>query len=198
MINNYTIKDTEIDILIRKNETLKDEIAELQRKNSELEIELQTMRNSATSYKAEIERLNSISDRLNDICTKQDLEIEKLKAKSDMADGYEDALVGMTKSEAIKELAEKITEVFMRYEHLYGQADSARREEVESADGTKIELFSVWDVITLNKHGMSEYEEMNRLQENIETIAKARLLTELEKDFRLLVKEMTEVRRNDL
>jgi hypothetical protein len=33
---------------------------------------------------------------------------------------------------------------------------------------------------------------MNQLQENIETIAKERLLSELEKDFRLLVKEMME------
>lgn len=37
---------------------------------------------------------------------------------------------------------------------------------------------------------MSEYEEMHRLQQNIETIEKDRLLTELEKDFRVLVKEM--------
>ncbi len=44
-------KDTEIDILIRKKETLRDEISELQRKNSELEIELTAMRGAANSYK---------------------------------------------------------------------------------------------------------------------------------------------------
>ena len=96
------------------------------------------------------------------------------------------------KSEAIKEIAEKITEVFMRYAHLHNYADRARGAEVESADGTKIELFSVWDVLTLKKHGMAEYEEMGELQHNIEYIANDRLLTEIEKDFRLLVKEMTE------
>lgn len=42
---------TEIDILIRKKETLRDEISELQRKNSELEIELTAMRGAANSYK---------------------------------------------------------------------------------------------------------------------------------------------------
>ena len=48
---------TEIDILIRKKEALRDEIAELELKNSELEIELQAMRGAANSYKAEVERL---------------------------------------------------------------------------------------------------------------------------------------------
>jgi hypothetical protein len=59
---------------------------------------------------AEIKRLNGISDRLNDICTNQDLEIERLKADSDMADGYKDSLIEMTKSEAIKEFAERLKE----------------------------------------------------------------------------------------
>lgn len=61
-------KDTEIDILIRKKETLKDEIAELQHKNSELEIELKAMRGAANSYKAEIERLKEIEFMYNDLC----------------------------------------------------------------------------------------------------------------------------------
>ena len=51
---------TEIDILIRKKETLKDEIAELQHRNSELEIELKVMRGVANSYKAEVERLREV------------------------------------------------------------------------------------------------------------------------------------------
>ena len=42
---------------------------------------------------------------------------------------------------------------------------------------------SVWDVHTLIANEMrSEPEEMNRLQDNIETIAKERLLKEIEKD----------------
>lgn len=60
-------KDTEIDILIRKKETLKDEVSELQHKNSELEIELKAMRGAANSYKAEIERLQREQEIFGDI-----------------------------------------------------------------------------------------------------------------------------------
>lgn len=98
--------------------------------------------------------------------------------------------VQTAKSEAIKELSEKITEVFLRYAHLHSYAEGARKDYIETVDGKEIEMQSVWDVITLQKNGMAEYEEMSRLQKNIETIEKERLLTELEKDFRLLVKEM--------
>ena len=80
----------------------------------------------------------------------------------------------------------------MRYAHLHPYAEGAREDFIEAVDGTEIEMQSVWDVFTLKKYEMSEYEEMNRLQENIETIATESLLTELEKDFRLLVKEMTD------
>lgn len=100
------------------------------------------------------------------------------------------------KSEAIKELSEKITEIFMRYAHLHTYAEGARKDFIETVDGKEIEMQSVWDVITLQMNGVAEYEEMCRLQKNIETIEKDRLLTELEKDFRLLVKEMTEVSEN--
>lgn len=97
----------------------------------------------------------------------------------------------MLRTEAIKEFAEKITEIFMRYAHIHSYAEGARKDYIEAVDGTEIEMQSVWDVITLQKNGMAEYEEMSRLQKNIETIEKERLLTELEKDFRLLVEIMT-------
>ena len=79
---------------------------------------------------------------------------------------------------------------------MHDYADNARRDTIEAADGIYIEMQSVWDVFTLKNNEMSEYEEMNRLQKNIETIAEERLLKEIEKDFRLLVKEMTEVETN--
>ena len=60
-------KDTEIDILIRKKETLKDEVSELQHKNSELEIELKAMRGAANSYKAEVKRLQREQEIFGDI-----------------------------------------------------------------------------------------------------------------------------------
>ena len=66
-------KDAEIDILIRKKETLRDEVAELQHKNSELNIELQAMRGAANSYKAENERYKAehkdFAKRLGNLAT---------------------------------------------------------------------------------------------------------------------------------
>lgn len=93
-------------------------------------------------------------------------------------------------SEAKKEFADKITEVFERYKHLHEHANKARNDVIETFDLTEIEMQSVWDVMTLEKNDMAKYEEMGRLQNNIETIAQDRLLTELENDFKLLVKEM--------
>ena len=58
---------------------------------------------------AEIERLNAISDRLNTICTNQDLEIEKLKKENerfaDIGKMYSEV-----RAEAIKEFAERLKE----------------------------------------------------------------------------------------
>lgn len=132
-----------------------------------LNIELKAMRGSANSYKAEIERLRT--------------------QQSELISEYKNIAI-----DAIKNFGKKITEVFMRYAHLHTYADKARRDTIETFDLTEIEMQSVWDVLTLKKNEMAGYEEMSRLQDNIETIAKERLLTELEKDFRLLVKEMTE------
>lgn len=130
---------------------------------------------------------------LADLINRQKAEIERLKAEKRNTDNILNSLdrpLVEIKSEAIKELSEKITEVFMQYAHLHSHAEVARKDYIEAADGTEIEMQSVWDVFTLQKNGMAEYEEMNRLQSNIETIEKERLLTELEKDFRLLLKEM--------
>ena len=92
----------------------------------------------------------------------------------------------------IKDFAENIDKLLKRYAHLHKYADVARQSTDEYADGTPIEKVSVWDVLSFQKWEMVEYETMNELQDNIEIIAKERLLSELEKDFRLLVKEMTE------
>lgn len=175
---------TEIDILIRKKETLRDEI---DRKDVKI-----------MSLKHDIERLQKIivgfMDEVGTWSNKYDVDVSNihrlpLLAKEDLS------IRNNIKSEAIKEFVEKVTEVFMQYAHLHNYADQARVAQVESVDGTKIEMQSVWDVLTLKKHDMAEYEEMGELQHNIEYIANDRLLTELEKDFRLLVKEMTENER---
>ena len=101
-------------------------------------------------------------------------------------------LENQIKSEAIKEFAKKIDKILERYSAIHNSAEIAMQDVIE-CDNETIEMQSVWDVHTLiaNEIG-SEPEEMNRLQDNIETIAKERLLKEIEKDFRLLVKEMTE------
>ena len=84
------------------------------------------------------------------------------------------------RAEAIKEFAERIDELFNRYAHLHKYADEARTDYIELASGEECEMQSVWDVITLNKNGLVEYE----------TIKKASLLAEIQKDFKCLAKEM--------
>ena len=93
-------------------------------------------------------------------------------------------------ADGVKEFAEKIDKYLKRYSHIHKYANEARHSREEFADGTPMEMVSVWDVLPLEKWGMADYETMNTLQENIETIAKERLLTEFEKDFLLLIKEM--------
>ena len=84
------LTDIEIDILVRKNEALKDEVCELQHKNSELEIELKVMRGVANSYKAEIEMLRPFGCQV-EVSKKIEQEI---------------------KAEAVKEFAERLKKEF--------------------------------------------------------------------------------------
>jgi len=115
-------------------------------------------------------------------------------AFQDGLDENRDLFEKEVRPEIVKEFADKIDELLARYSHLHNNAENAKRDTIEAADGTDIEMQSVWDVFTLKNNEMAEYEEMNRLQKNIEVIAEERLLKEIEKDFRLLVKEMTEVK----
>ena len=115
-------------------------------------------------------------------------------AFQDGLDENRDLFEKEVRPEIVKEFADKIDELLARYSHLHNNAENAKRDTIEAADGTDIEMQSVWDVFTLKNNKMAEYEEMNGLQKNIEVIAKERLLKEIEKDFRLLVKEMTEVK----
>ena len=132
-----------------------------------------------------------------DLINRQKAEIEKLTKDSKRLKKVEMQLDDMCKmyhiikSEAVKEFAEKIDELLKRYSHLHKRADEARRSTEEYADGTPMEMVSVWEVLSLKKWEMADYENMNALQDNIETIAIERLLTEIEIDFKLLEKEMT-------
>lgn len=98
------------------------------------------------------------------------------------------------KSETVKEFADKISQLLKRYSGVHKHADEARNDTDEYPDGTTSEMTSVWEVQSLTKHGMADYETMSQLQRNIEYIAQDRLLSELEKDFRLLIKEMVDAK----
>lgn len=94
------------------------------------------------------------------------------------------------KTETVKKFADKISQLLERYSGVHKHADEARNDTDEYPDGTTSEMTSVWEVQSLTKHGMADYETMSQLQRNIEYIAQERLLSELEKDFRLLIREM--------
>ena len=66
-------------------------------------------KNCPYDSKCGISESNMPKDAL-DLINRQKVQIERLKAESNMADGYEDALVERTKSEAYKEFAEKLKE----------------------------------------------------------------------------------------
>ena len=151
-------------------------------------------------FECDCGNMQNLVTATTDLLNRQKAKIERLeKARQKQAQflgeerGQKYELINKitkAKFEAKREFSEKIDEVFLRYEHLHSDADCAEKDYIKAVDETEIEMQSVWDVFTLKNNEMAEYEEMNRLQTNIETIAKERLLTELEKDFRLLKKEM--------
>lgn len=61
-----------------------------------------------------------------DLINRQKAEIERLKAESQMADGYAEALVERTKVEAIKEFAKEIIHNILP-KYLYGKEETALR-----------------------------------------------------------------------
>ena len=136
------------------------------------------------------ERIIELSDKTIKV---QSAEIERLqKSLNNMTDALvkTDEACRKAESEAIKDFTDKIAEVFSKYEYLHSCADSYRKDYILSSDGTKIEIQSVWDILSLKKHKMDGISAMDRLQKNIETIAQERLLTKLERDFKLFVIEM--------
>ena len=141
--------------------------------------------------KAEIKKLNMDNKEINILINMQEKNIREQQVIIDTLRILNKSVA----SEAIKEFAEKIDKFLERYSHIHEDAERAMSDVIE-CDNETIEMQSVWDVHTLIANEMgSEPEEMNRLQDNIETIAKERLLKEIEKDLRLLVKEMAEVEK---
>ena len=149
---------------------------------------------------AEKEALIAGQETLQKALAEKQAEIETLKNVKKENDVLQNNISAMavtmknsareTRHEAYKEFAEKVDEILKRYAHLHKYAEKARHSTEEYADGTPMEMVSVWEVLSLKKWEMCDYETMSTLQDNIETIEKARLLSELEKDFMLLKKEM--------
>lgn len=94
------------------------------------------------------------------------------------------------RKETAREILTKIGKHLKRYSHIHKLAEEARESKEEYADGTPVEMCSVWEVITLKKNGYDDYETMHELEKNISNLALSRLLQELEKDFRLFVREL--------
>ena len=61
-----------------------------------------------SEYKTVIKLMIEKLERHKDEIAEQQVEIDRLKAEAQMADGYEDALVEYTKEKAIKEFAERL------------------------------------------------------------------------------------------
>ena len=151
----------------------------------------------ATHHVSCIVDINILKEAL-DLIKRQDTQIYdadiNLKAMRGAANSYKMELERVkerVKAEVIKEFTKKVDALLERYSVIHENAEEAIQDVIE-CDNETIEMQSVWDVHTLIKNEMSEYEEMYRLQDNIENIAKERLLKEIEKDLRLLIKEMAE------
>lgn len=95
-----------------------------------------------------------------------------------------------TRKETAREILTKINNHLKRYAHIHKHAEEAKKSTEAYADGTPVEMESVWDVITLNKNGYDDYETMCKLEDNIRNLALSKLLQEFEKDFRLFVREL--------
>lgn len=104
-------------------------------------------------------------------------------AKHLYAKGYRKA------SDVAREVFEEIEKQLARYSHLHRYAEEAHKVTEEYADGSPVEMTSVWDACRLENNGYDDYETMCQLQDNIGNIEKSRLLKEFECDIAQLKKK---------
>ena len=113
-----------------------DLINRLQVKNKELDEKLIIQKGLIDTQQAEIERLDAIGTRLSDICTEQDLEIERLKGRVEATEISKQKLLSCfktAKSEAIKEFAERLMdEVGITPVDDFNYAYVIRSEEIDN------------------------------------------------------------------
>ena len=95
-------------------------------------------------------------------------------------------------SDIAREIFEKIEKRLAMYSHLHRYAKEAKEVTEEYADGSPVEMTSVWDACRLEHNGYDDYETMCKLQDNIGNIEKSRLLKEFEGDIAELKKKYTE------
>ncbi len=88
-----------------------------------------------------------------------------------------------------REIFEEIEKTLARYSHIHRYAEEAKKVTEEYADGSPVEMTSVWDACRLEHNGYDDYETMCQLQDNIGNIEKSRLLKEFEGDIAQLKKK---------
>ena len=133
-----------------------------------------------------VKDINYIRSYLQDsvVLSREEICELKYQAEEDFSKAYD-----LGSKETAEKILREINNYLKLYSHIHNYAQEARKSTEQYADGEPVEMESVWDVITLNKNGYVNYETMNTLQDNIENIAKSRLLWEIEKDFRLFAEK---------
>jgi hypothetical protein len=87
------------------------------------------------------------------------------------------------RAEVAREIFEEIEKRLAMYSHIHRYAEEAKKVTEEYADGSPVEMTSVWDACLLEHNGYDDYETMCQLQDNIGNIEKSRLLKEFERDI---------------
>lgn len=93
------------------------------------------------------------------------------------------------RADIAREIFEEIEKQLARYAHIHRYAEEAHKSTEEYADGSPVEMTSVWDACQLEHNGYDDYETMCQLQDNIGNIEKSRLLKEFECDIAQLRKK---------
>ena len=93
------------------------------------------------------------------------------------------------RQEVAREIFEEIEKRLAMYSHIHKYAEEANKVTEEYADGSPVEMTSVWDACRLEHNGYDNYETMCKLQDNIGNIEKSRILKEFEGDIAQLKKK---------
>ena len=119
-------------------------------------------------------------------------EMERINKNMDAMVIEHHRLLADTKADTVRKMQERAKKRLDMYSHIHRYAEEAKEVTEEYANGDPVEMVSVWDACRLEHNGYDDYETMCKLQENIENIAKSRLLREIEVDIDQIAKEMLE------